>query len=91
MAYNYIYALTYVDFDNENKDVIYFNDDTEKDTYFNLTSLFDSSNKNYFNFEKRNLLDVILTIDNVENNQINKEFGSYYKRGKYIILLLLLY
>ena len=78
MAYNYLYALTYVDFDNENKDVMYFNDDNEKDTYFSLTSLFDSSNKNYFNFEKKNLLDITLTIDNVETNVINKEFGFNY-------------
>ena len=56
MAYNYVYALTYVDFDNENKDVMYFKNDSEKDTYFNLTSLFDSSNKNYFNFEMNSVI-----------------------------------
>ena len=78
MAYNYVYALTYVDFDNENKDVMYFKNDSEKDTYFNLTSLFDSSNKNYFNFEKKNLIDIKLVIDNTEDNKINKEFGINY-------------
>lgn len=78
MAYNYIYALTYVDYDNENKDVMYFNNDTDKDTYFNLTSLFDSSNKKYFNFEKKNLIDIKLEIDNTETNEINEEFGVNY-------------
>ena len=43
---NYLYALTNVDFDNENQDVVYFKTESAKDSYFNLSSLFDSSNKN---------------------------------------------
>ena len=29
-TYNYLYALTFVDFDTENKDVIYFKNKNEK-------------------------------------------------------------
>ena len=78
MSYNYRYALSYVEFDSDNKDVMYFKNDSEKDTYFSLTSLFDTTNKNYFNFEKRNLIDIKLVIDNTEDNKINKEFGINY-------------
>lgn len=78
MSYNYRYALTYVDYDSDNKDVMYFKNDSEKDTYFSLTSLFDTTNKNYFNFEKRNLIDIKIVIDNTEDNEINNEFGINY-------------
>lgn len=75
---NYIYALTYVDFDNENKDVIYFKNQSEKDSYFNLSSLFDSTNKKEINFEKGNLIDVTFTIQLDETNEIEKEYGFNY-------------
>lgn len=75
---NYLYALTNVDFDNENQDVVYFKTESAKDSYFNLSSLFDSSNKNEINFEKKNLLDVKFVIDTNANNQIQSEFGYNY-------------
>ena len=37
-TFNYLYALTYVDFDNKNEDVIYFKNQSAKDSYFNLSS-----------------------------------------------------
>jgi len=75
---NYLYALTNVDFDIENQDVVYFKTESAKDSYFNLSSLFDSSNKNEINFEKKNLLDVKFVIDTNANNQIQSEFGYNY-------------
>ena len=77
MATNYAYALTYVKFDIDNKDVIYFNNDSEKDTYFNLSSLFSGTLK-YINFEKKNLLNVTFTIDSSNDNVINNEFQYNY-------------
>ena len=59
-------------------DVVYFKTESAKDSYFNLSSLFDSSNKNEINFEKRNLLDVRFVIDTIANNQIQSEFGYNY-------------
>lgn len=78
MSYNYRYALTYVDYDDNNKDVIYFKTDNDKELYFNLSSLFDNNNKKYFNFEKRDLIDIKIVIDNTENNAINEEYGINY-------------
>lgn len=75
---DYLYALTYVDFDKENKDVIYFKNQSEKDSYFGLSSLFDSTNKNEINFEKRNLLNITLTIATAESGKINTEYGFNY-------------
>lgn len=75
---NYIYALTNVDFDKDNKDVVYFKNQNEKDSYFNLSSLFDSTNKNEINFEKRNLLNVTITIATNDSNKIDDEFGYNY-------------
>ena len=45
-TYNYLYALTYVDFDKENKDVMYFKNQSTKDTFFDLPTLFNASNTN---------------------------------------------
>ena len=77
MATNYAYALTYVDFDIDNKDVMYFKNDSEKDTYFNLSSLFSGELK-YINFEKKNLLNVTFTIDSSNDNVISNEYQYNY-------------
>lgn len=77
-TFNYLYALTYVDFDNKNEDVIYFKNQSAKDSYFNLSSLFDSTNKNEINFEKKNLIDIDLCITLSGNDEIKNEFNFNY-------------
>ena len=77
-TYNYVYALTYVDFDKENKDVMYFQNKSEKETYFDLSTLFDASNTNEINFEKKNLNYIDVTISLNGNDEINNEFGYNY-------------
>lgn len=77
MATNYAYALTYVNFDIDNKDVIYFNNKAEKEAYFNLSSLFSGELK-YINFEKKNLLETRFIVDSSNDNIIANEFNKNY-------------
>jgi len=75
-TYNYLCALTYVDFDNENKDVIYFKNLSAKESYFNLSTLFNNAIE--INFEKKNLIDVDLVIPLNNTDIIKNEFGFNY-------------
>ena len=77
MATNYAYALTYVSFDIDNKDVIYFKNKAEKESYFNLSSLFSGELK-YINFEKKNLLETSFIVDSSNDNVIANEFKYNY-------------
>lgn len=77
MATNYAYALTYVNFDIDNKDVIYFKNKAEKESYFNLSSLFSGELK-YINFEKKNLLETRFIVDSSNDNIIKNEFSKNY-------------
>ncbi len=77
MATNYAYALTYVNFDIDNKDVIYFKNKAEKETYFNLSSLFSGELK-YINFEKKNLLETRFIVDSSNDNIIFNEYDKNY-------------
>lgn len=74
--FNYQCALTYVDFDNENKDVIHFSDDASKESFFNLSTLFQNAIE--INFEKKNLIDVDLIIPLQNSDIIKNEFGFNY-------------
>lgn len=75
-TYNYLCALTYVEFDNENKDVIYFKNKNEKETYFDLNNLFNNAIE--INFEKKNLIDIdiVYTLNNTD--EIKNEFSNNY-------------
>ena len=75
-TYNYLCALTYVDFDNENKDVLYFKNASAKESYFNLSTLFNNAIE--INFEKKNLIDVDLVIPLNNTDIIKNEFGFNY-------------
>lgn len=75
-TYNYLCALTYVDFDNENKDVIYFKNLAAKESYFNLSTLFNNAIE--INFEKKNLIDVDVVIPLSNTDIIKNEFGFNY-------------
>ena len=77
MATNYAYALTYVNFDIENKDVIFFKTKAEKDSYFGLSSLFSGTLK-YINFEKKNLKDTKFIVDSSNDDVIRNEFSNNY-------------
>ena len=77
MATNYAYALTYVNFDIDNKDVIYFKNKAEKESYFNLSSLFSGELK-YINFEKKNLLETRFIVDSSNDNIIKNEYSKNY-------------
>lgn len=77
MATNYAYALTYVNFDIDNKDVIYFKNKAEKESYFNLSSLFSGELK-YINFEKKNLLETRFIVDSSNDNVIKNEYSKNY-------------
>lgn len=75
-TYNYLYALTFVDFDTENKDVIYFKNKNEKISYFDLNNLFNGASE--INFEKKNLLDVEMDVELKLTDIIKNEFGFNY-------------
>ena len=75
-TYNYLYALTHVDFDNENKDVIYFKNQSAKDSFFGLSTLFNNAEE--INFEKKNLIDIDLTITLNNSDEIEDEFYFNY-------------
>lgn len=77
MATNYAYALTYVNFDIDNKDVIYFSNKAEKESYFNLSSLFSGELK-YINFDKKNLLESRFIVDSSNDNIIKNEYSKNY-------------
>ena len=74
--YNYLYALTYVDFDNENKDILYFKNQSAKDSFFGLSTLF--ANAKEINFEKKNLIDVDLVVTLDDYDEVEKEFNFNY-------------
>lgn len=75
-TYNYLYALTYVDFDNENKDILYFKNQSAKDSFFSLSTLF--ANAKEINFEKKNLIDVDLIVTLDDHDEVEKEFNFNY-------------
>ena len=74
---NYAYALSYVNFDIDNLDVMYFTTIADRDTYFNLSSLFSGTLK-YINFDKKNLLNTTFTIDSSNDDIIKNEFKYNY-------------
>ena len=77
MSFNYAYALTYVKMDSENKDVMYFNNDSEKESYFNLSSLFSGELKK-IDFDKRNLKNITLVVDSTGDDNTFNEFKYNY-------------
>ena len=74
--FNYQCALTYVDFDAQNKDIIYFKNQSEKETFFNLSTLFQNAIE--INFEKKNLVDVDFVIPLNNTDIIKNEFNFNY-------------
>ena len=73
----YQIALTNVPFDNSYKNVIHFEDRSEQETFFNVSSLFSSSTPNV-NFNVGSLYATNVSFDGIPTDSINELLSKNY-------------